>query len=76
LLAPEGPLLLELHDLGSAIEDNGGLRSPQTTGTDHRVIFQELMAKPFPRLGVTCSESSNHSYERNLYSCGLTDVTL
>src|SRR5262249_49784298 len=39
LLSPECPFPLKLNDLCLTVDGNGNLRSPQTTNTQHRVIF-------------------------------------
>jgi len=48
LPASEGPFLLELDDLGVAVEGDGNLRPAQASDVQHRVVFQELMVEPFP----------------------------
>jgi len=55
----EGRFMFELDDLRLAVEGDGDLGSTQTTDTQHWVVFQELMVKPFPP-NVACPERCNH----------------
>ena len=79
LLLTERPLLLKLDDLLMAVDDHGNLSPAKTTDTQHRMIFQELMVRPF--LPGTCSESSDHCDETNLipnayFSCPKSLIAL
>ena len=47
LFTSERPFLFELDDLLMTVDGDGDLSLPQTTNTQHRVIFQEPIVGPF-----------------------------
>jgi len=48
LFTSKGPFHFELDDLCMAIDADSDLGPTETPDTQHRMIFQELMIRPFP----------------------------
>jgi len=47
LLASKRPLHFELDDLLVTVDSDGNLSPAETTDAQYRVVFQELMVRPF-----------------------------
>jgi len=73
LVTSEGPLLLDLHDLGLPTVGEGDLRvTSKTSNPDTWMVLQELVMPPFPTgMRTTRTEASSHLREKNLRTAPL-----